>query len=325
MQDSPDVSGPPVAQPQAIPPAVWRMAAAISLAGFMSLLDTTIVNVALRTIDHRLHSTLSHTQWIITGYLLATAATLPIAGWAVRRCGARSVFLTSLVLFTAGSALCAAASSVQDLIAFRVLQGIGGAALLPVGQSALTKRVGSQNVARMMGVVGGPMFLAPILGPTIGGALVDGPGWRWIFLVNLPIGAIAILIVLRYFVLDEAFGRKHAGRLDLLGLILLSAGLVGLMLGISEVAILNRIDAAAVLIPFGLGIALTALFLTHARRTARPLLDLTLYRDRAYSQASMIMAIGGAAIFGSQIDRGRDGPSLLGVRPAPRAVPSVHC
>jgi EmrB/QacA subfamily drug resistance transporter len=283
-----------------IAPEVWRMAAVVVLGAFMTLLDTTIVNVALRSIEQRLHSPLADTQWLITGYLLAVGATLPITGWATRRFGARRIFLTSLVLFTASSALCGISTSLPELIAFRVLQGIGGALILPVGQAALTKIAGPHNMPRMIGVVGGPMLLAPVLGPTIGGALIDGLSWRWIFFVNLPIGVIAVLAGLRYFIAEDS-GREHAGRLDLLGLGLLSTGLVGLLYGISEVGVLNKISDAQVLVPFIAGAILCGAFLAHARHAARPLLGLTPYKDHAYALASIVMATGGAAMFGTLI------------------------
>lgn len=276
------------------------MAAVVVLGAFMTLLDTTIVNVALRSIGNRLHSPLADTQWLITAYLLAVGATLPIAGWATRRFGARRIFLTSLVLFTASSVLCGISTTLPELIAFRALQGIGGALILPVGQAALTKIAGPRNMPRMMGLVGGPMLLAPVIGPTIGGALVDGLSWRWIFFVNLPIGVIALVAGRRFFIAEDS-GREHAGRLDLLGLLLLSAGLVGVLYGVSEVGVLNKIIDGRVLVPFIAGAILCCAFIAHARRGVRPILDVSLYTDRAYSLASVLMAIGGAALFGSLI------------------------
>jgi EmrB/QacA subfamily drug resistance transporter len=276
------------------------MAAVIVLGGFMTILDTTIVNVALVSIQQRLHSTLSSVQWLVTAYLLAVGATLPITGWATRRFSARRIFLTSLALFTFGSALCGIATTLPELIGFRVLQGIGGALILPVGQAALTKAAGAGNVAKLTAAVGGPMLLAPVIGPTIGGALIDGLNWRWIFFVNLPIGAIALAAGLRYFIAEDS-GREQAGRLDVRGLILLSAGLVGLMYGISEVGALNKVIETRVLIPFILGVLLCGTFVVHARRAERPILDITLYKDKAYALASILMATGGAALFGSQI------------------------
>ena len=279
---------------------VWRMVAVFVLGAFMSVLDTTIVNVALQSIGRGLHASLASVQWISTGYLLALGATIPIAGWATKRFGARRVYLISLVLFTAGSALCGLSTSLGELIVFRVLQGIGGALILPVGQAALTKAAGPRNMPRIMGAVGVPIILAPVIGPTIGGALVDALSWRWIFYVNLPIGIIAVATALRYFI-DEESGREHAGRLDLRGLVLLSAGLVGVIYGVSEVGILNQVVNVQVLAPFLAGVALCGAFIVHARRATRPLLDVGLYADRAYSLASIVMTTTGAALFGALI------------------------
>src|SRR5215510_285511 len=154
----------------------------------MSILDTTIVNVALETLGRELHSTLADIQWVITAYMLALAAVIPVTGWAARRFGPRRLYLLSLVLFTTGSALCGFAGSTTQLILFRVLQGIGGGMLLPVGQMMMAAAAGPKRMGRVMGVVAVPAMLAPILGPTIGGLIVDNASWRWIFFVNLPVG-----------------------------------------------------------------------------------------------------------------------------------------
>ena len=163
----------------------------------MSILDTTIVNVALDTLSRDLHSTIDSIQWVATGYLLSLAAVIPVTGWAARRFGAKSVYITSLVLFTAGSALCGLADSTTELILFRVLQGIGGGMILPVGQMMMAEAAGPKRMGRVMSVVAVPAMLAPILGPTIGGLILDNASWRWIFFVNVPIGAIAVISALR--------------------------------------------------------------------------------------------------------------------------------
>ena len=146
----------------------------------MSILDTTIVNVALRTLGHDLHSSISQIQWVVTGYLLSLAAVIPVTGWAARRFGAKRVYMTSLVLFTAGSALCAMATSTTELVLFRVLQGVGGGMIMPVGQLIMAQVAGPKRMGRVMASSRCRRCSAPILGPVVGGVdprrTCTGPG-----------------------------------------------------------------------------------------------------------------------------------------------------
>src|SRR5437868_4023575 len=176
---------------------VWRISAVVIVGSIMSILDTTIVNVSLATLGRELHDTVSNIQWVVTGYMLSLAAVIPVTGWAARRFGAKRVYLTSLVLFTAGSALCGLAGSATELIVFRVLQGIGGGMILPIGQLMMAEAAGPERMGRVMSIVAVPAMLAPILGPTIGGLIVDNASWQWIFYVNLPIGLLAVVAALR--------------------------------------------------------------------------------------------------------------------------------
>src|SRR5437764_480835 len=176
---------------------VWRISAVVIVGSIMSILDTTIVNVALDTLGRELHSSISQIQWVVTGYLLSLAAVIPITGWAARRFGGKRVYLVSLVLFTAGSALCGLATSSTELIVFRVLQGIGGGMILPIGQLMMAQAAGPKRMGRVMSIVAVPAMLAPILGPALGGIIVENLSWRWIFYVNLPIGVIAVVAATR--------------------------------------------------------------------------------------------------------------------------------
>src|SRR5436309_13427737 len=152
MSSSPATATGPGAS-ERIEPYVWRVAGVVILGMIMSILDTTIVNVALRTLSHDLHSSISQIQWVVTGYLLSLAAVIPVTGWAARRFGAKRVYLASLVLFTLGSALCGLATSTTELILFRVVQGVGGGMILPIGQLMMAEAAGPKRMGRVMSVV----------------------------------------------------------------------------------------------------------------------------------------------------------------------------
>src|SRR4051794_40444759 len=156
---------------------VWRISAVVIVGSIMSILDTTIVNVALSSLGRELHSTVAEIQWVVTGYMLALAAVIPVTGWAARRFGAKRVYLVSLVLFTAGAALCGLANPPEQLIVFRVLRGVGGGMTPPIGQLMMAEAAGPSRVGRVMSVVAAPAMLAPILGPALGGVIVDNLSW----------------------------------------------------------------------------------------------------------------------------------------------------
>src|ERR1017187_6236363 len=239
---SPDQASGPAASDR-IEPYVWKIAGVVILGMIMSILDTTIVNVALRTLGHDLHSSISQIQWVVTGYLLSLAAVIPVTGWAARRYGAKRVYMTSLVLFTAGSALCAVAGSTTSLVLFRVLQGVGGGMIMPVGQLIMAQIAGPKRMGRVMGIVAMPAMLAPILGPVVGGAILEKLHWSWIFLVNVPIGVIAFIFGWRMLPQTDS---GDAGRLDVTGLGLLSGGAVAVVYGLSELGTNSSLTAPVV-------------------------------------------------------------------------------
>ncbi len=281
-----------------IEPYVWKIAGVVILGMIMSILDTTIVNVALHTLRSDLHSTIAQVQWVITGYLLSLAAVIPVTGWAARRFGAKRVYMTSLVLFTAGSALCAVASSTTSLVLFRVLQGAGGGMIMPVGQLIMAQVAGPKRMGRVMGIVSMPAMLAPILGPVVGGAILEKLHWSWIFLVNVPIGAIALALAWRMLPKTDS---GEAGRLDMLGLGLLSGGSTAVVYGLSELGSNSSLTAPSVVWPIVVGLLLCAVFVWHALRIERPLLDIRLYANRVFAAASLTTFGLGAALFGAMI------------------------
>jgi EmrB/QacA subfamily drug resistance transporter len=282
-----------------IEPYVWKVAGVVILGMIMSILDTTIVNVALRTLSHDLHSTISQIQWVVTGYLLSLAAVIPLTGWASRRYGAKRVYLVSLVLFTAGSALCAVAASTTTLVIFRVLQGFGGGMIMPVGQLIMAQVAGPKRMGRVMGIVAMPAMMGPILGPVIGGTILEYFHWSWIFLVNVPIGVIAFALAWRMLPHTDS---GHAGRLDALGLVLMSGASSALVYGLSELGTAGTsLGAPQVVLPIVAGVVLAVLFCLHALRVERPLLDVRLYANRVFAAASLTTFGLGAALFGAMI------------------------
>src|SRR6266516_442555 len=177
--------------------AIFVPLIAIIMGTFMVILDDTVVNVALPTLGRVLDSDLGLLQWVITGYMLAQAAVIPLSGWFSDRFGARHVYLTSLVLFTAGSAICGLALNGQMLIATRVVQGLGGGMLMPIGMAVLYRLTPPERRGAIFGLFGIPIMVAPALGPLLSGYLLQYADWRLIFLINVPIGAVAVLFSLR--------------------------------------------------------------------------------------------------------------------------------
>ncbi|MEV4422837.1 DHA2 family efflux MFS transporter permease subunit [Patulibacter sp. NPDC049589] len=285
------------ARPAPIDPHVKKIAIVIVLGAIMSVLDTTIVNVALDTLSRDLNSPLSDIQWVATGYLLSLAAVIPITGWASTRFGARRLYVLSLIIFTLGSALCGLATSSGELIAFRVIQGIGGGMIMPVGQMILVRAAGPKNLGRIMSFIGVPIVLAPVFGPTVGGLLLEHVSWESIFLVNVPIGVIAVFATMRLLPKDLP---GDAGKLDAIGLVLVAVGVTAVTYGLAQTAT-HDIGSAAVVGPLVAGLVLVGLFIARAMRIPNPLLNVRLYGNRAFAAASMTTFALGAALFGAMV------------------------
>jgi EmrB/QacA subfamily drug resistance transporter len=275
----------------------WIVAGVVIVGIVMSVIDTTIVNVALDTLGRELHSPFATIQWVSTGYLLSLAMVIPLSGWMSERFGSKRVWMVSVAVFGLGSALCGLAWSAGSLIFFRILQGFGGGMIQPVALSVLAQTAGPARVGRVISVVGAPILLGPILGPVIGGLIVDNTSWRWIFYVNVPIAALALLLAARFLSPDS--GRADAGRLDWLGLSLLSPGLAGIVFGLSETESHGGIGHPIAFGPIVAGLILVALFVLHSLRAVRPLIDIGLFRKLRFSAAAASVFLIGAALFGS--------------------------
>jgi EmrB/QacA subfamily drug resistance transporter len=230
--------------------------------------------------------------------MLSLAAVIPVTGWAARRFGAKQVYVTSVILFTLGSALCGLATTTTELIVFRVLQGVGGGMILPIGQLMMAEAAGPQRMGRVMSVVAVPAMLAPILGPTIGGLILDSASWRWIFFVNVPIGVIAVIAALRIL---PKVKRGPVDKLDVSGLALLATGLPLVTYGLAEIGATGGFGFVRVILPIIAGLSLITMFVFHALRIKNPLLDVRLYRRATFASASFAMFCLGAALFGGMI------------------------
>ncbi|WP_410784852.1 DHA2 family efflux MFS transporter permease subunit [Kribbella sp. C-35] len=276
-------------------PRLIRLALVLSIGSAATLLDTTIVSVAIDRLAREFGSPLATIQWVTTAYLLALTAMLPLTGWAVARFGTRWVWRLCLTGFLLGSVLCAVAWSAGALIAFRVIQGLGGGMLLPLLRIVLAEQAGQDKLGRVMSFVIVPTQLAPVVGPVLGGLIIGAFDWRWAFLVNVPV-IVAALVLSRGLVTGGPAETRPP--LDLRGLALLSPGLAILIYGLTSYGGIGHLSAAATT---GLiaGIVLLLGYGVHAVRTVTPLLDLRLFRDRSFSACAALVFIFGGSLFGA--------------------------
>ena len=279
--------------------AVLKIAGVVVLAAIMSILDTTVVGVAQNAFQTTWHTTPAVTAWTMTGYTLALATVIPITGWAADRFGTKRLFIMSIVLFVCGSVLCATAWGIGPLIAFRVVQGLGGGMLMPLGMTIMTRAAGPERVGRVMAVLGVPMLLGPIAGPILGGWLIDVASWHWIFLINVPIGIVALIYA---FIVLPKDSPQPSESFDTLGFVLLSPGLAIFLYGVSSIPGAGTVMSAKVLVSCAVGLALIAAFVHHAlTRAEHPLIDLHLFRNRELSIAVITMACFAIAFFGAML------------------------
>jgi EmrB/QacA subfamily drug resistance transporter len=280
-------------------PALLKLAGIVLVGAVAVQLDATIVNVAIDTLGRDLHAGLATIQWVSTGYLLALAMVIPLAGWSVDRFGSKRMWLLSLAAFLGGSVLCGLAWSAGSLIAFRVVQGIGGGLLFPLLQTILAQAAGPRRLGRLTAVIAVPALVAPVVGPVIGGLILDSLSWHWIFYINIPVCVIALLLAWRYMP-DPRAGGEHP--LDLLGLALLSPGLASIVYGLSEAGSRGAFGNGHVIAALAIGITLVVAFAVHALRTrTEPLIDLRLFRVRSFTASAGLMFVAGLSLFGAML------------------------
>ena len=279
---------------------VLLVAGVVVLGAIMSILDITVVSVAQPTFQSEFDASPATAAWTMTGYTLALATVIPLSGWAADRFGTKRLYMLAVLLFAAGSALCAAASSIEMLTAFRVLQGLGGGMLMPVGMTIMTRAAGPHRVGRVMAVLGVPMLLGPIFGPILGGWLIDVASWHWIFLINVPIGMGALAYAAKVLPKDEVAPSES---FDFLGMLLLSPGLALFLFGVSSIPGEGTVFAARVLVSAAVGLVLIVLFVVRffARRLEHPLIDLHLFHNPRLTVAVIAMALFAIAFFGASL------------------------
>jgi EmrB/QacA subfamily drug resistance transporter len=268
--------------------ALWRLGGVLIMGAVLSILDATIVTVGIDSIARDLGSPLPTVQWVASAYLLAASVAIPLSGWLTDRFGGRAVWLTAVAIFTAGTLLCGFAWSAPALIAFRVLHGLGGGLMQPVGQAVFAQAAGPA-LGRMIGVITLPATVAPVLGPLLGGALVADLGWRWMFFGIVPLGVATFLFARRLLPAREPGGVREP--LDVRGILLLSPGLGAFVYGLAEGVPVAWVAGAVLLLAYGV----------HAARTPSAVLDLKLFRDKGFTVASFSTFLLGASLYSSML------------------------
>ncbi|MCM0619037.1 DHA2 family efflux MFS transporter permease subunit [Nocardioides bruguierae] len=304
--------------------AARRAALVLALGGLLAVLDTTVTVVALPRVVADLGTTLPVGQWITTGYLLGIVAVIPVAGWAAARWGARHTYVAAVVVFGLASLAAALAPEIGWLVAARVVQGLGGGLLNPVGQAIALRSVGRDQRGRVMALLGLPVLVGPVLGPPLSGLLVDQASWRWIFAINAPLGAAVVALCLR--LVPRQAPEPDRPPLDLVGLLLLPPGATLLVVAAAEVGRDGQVGARAVL-ALMVALALLAVFVRHALCSRRPLVDLRLLAHGPLAHGLAVLACFGAAYFGGMsvlpvVVQGVRGDSALvaGLLTLPQAV-----
>ena len=279
-------------QKEKLDPLVMKTAIILVICSLAPMLDSTMMNVAIKTFTTDFKSSVAITQWVITGYVLALGIAVPISGWADNHFGSKRVFVTSLLAFLAGSILSALSWNIDSLIVFRLIQGFGAGLLVPTMQTMLVQVSGGKQLGQLMSFVSIPAAFAPILGPVLGGVIVNSLSWRWIFYVNIPVTLICILLAWWGLPKDEK--SDHPQSLDWVGLLMLSPAFAILIYGIAQVSSHGGLTSNAVLTPLIIGLVLMMIFIIYAfRRKDAAVLDLRLFRSRNFSAANLLIFLSG--------------------------------
>jgi len=297
-------------------PSIWKIGAVAVVGSFLAQLDATVVNVSLSGLAASLNASLSAIQWVTSGYLLALALMLPLSGWLVDRVGAKALYLGCFFGFTLSSALCGLAWSADSLIGFRILQGMSAGPLAPMAQMMMARAAG-KRMASVFGFVAMPILLAPLLGPVLAGAILQFASWRWLFLINLPVGLLALLLAARLLPNDQREARPR--ELDLVGWALLSPALVLFLYGSDHIR--ERLGAMTLV---GATLLFGAFFGWAVKNKDEALIDLRLFRGKPFSASALTQFMANGISYAGQmlipiflIRVGDRSPSATGLLLAP--------
>lgn len=294
------LTNPPKPQKEKIDPMVFKISIIMVIGALAPLLDSTMINVAIKTIAGDMKSTVAIIQWVITGYVLAMAIAIPISGWAINRFGGKRVYIFSLLIFLAGSVLSSLSWNIDSLIAFRLLQGFGAGLMIPTLQTVIIQASGGKDLGRIMSIVSMPALLGPILGPVLGGIIINSLSWRWIFYVNIPICIVALFMAWRGLPTDEPSNSKQ--RLDIIGILLLSPAFALIIYGVSKISSHGGLSSSEVFVPMVIGFLMMVAFVVYSlRRKISPVLDLHLFKSRNFSVSIILLFVSGIATNGAML------------------------
>jgi len=277
----------------------WLIAMGVMMATFMEVLDTSIANIALPHIAGSLSATPEEATWVLTSYLVSNAIVLPTTGWLANHFGRKRVFITCIFLFTLSSALCGLAWSLQTLIFARILQGIGGGAMVPIAQSIMLESFPRQKRGAAMAIFAQGVVVAPILGPTLGGWITDSYSWRWIFYINLPVGILAILAA-QWLVEDPPYiQRNKSATIDYVGFGLLAVWLATLQILLDKGQEADWFGAVWVRWFTLASVSSFVAFIWWQLRAKHPLVDLSVFKNRNFTIGLILMTTLGAILYGT--------------------------
>ena len=277
----------------------WTVTLSVMMVTVMQVLDTSVTNVALPHMQGSMSAGIEEMSWVVTSYLAANAVAIPATGWLSAHFGRRRFFLICTVLFTVSSFLSGIAPNLEFLVAMRVLQGLGGGPVIPMAQAIMWEIFPLRQRGTAMAVWGVGIMLAPILGPTVGGWIADNWSWRWIFYINLPIGALGFLMV-SAFLFDSPFASKPR-RIDALGLVLMIFGFGFLQLALDLGEKEDWFESRLIVALFVLAACTLVSFIARELTTTEPILDLTVFHDRNFAVGTICIALVGLAFNSSML------------------------